>query len=1143
MRENTFGSTKFVKSAVCVLFVISGFTGLVYEVVWVRMFTTVFGNTVFATSTVLTAFMGGLALGSYLIGRTADRSEKSIHALRLYAGLEIGVGISALLIFVALMILDTIHTWFFRNVSTNFWSLTTLRFILSISALIIPTALMGGTLPALSKYIVQLREKIGGNVGLLYSLNTFGAVLGCFLTGFLLIATLGLHLTIYLAAVANIIVGVVAFLFSRNKQFKDFVSQIDSKQSHVALSHPQTPSIEQSIPSYTRVVLIVFGLSGFAALAYEVLWSRLLVYIFSTTTYAFSIMLTTFLFGIALGSMISSKFVDRYPGKLPHVFAIFEFLLGVYGITSIFLLSNFAEIHDFVLSVIPLTSWWMRNAVRFTEAFLIMFFPTLIMGAVFPVVSKIYANSLDRLGRKVGNIYSTNTLGGIIGSFAAGFILIPLIGISKSILFAASFNLIGFILLLSTSPESQSSLWLQGKSWLSVKIAGASLAGVIIVVSFVGVPSDILLDFFNVNEEGSEIIYSRKSVAGTLTVHKYPRAKVLAIDGVNVAGTLFDLRTTQKLQGLIPVMVHGNAQKILQIGFGSGETTHVALLNPVEEMVLVEIASTVLDSAHYFSDINEDVLEDDRLTPVVMDGKNYVKSTDQTYDVIMNDSIYPTLAGGASLYTQDHFAESRRKLTDDGVFSCWIPLDLKTEQLKMVMATFHSVFPHSMVWLATNCMNKHALLVGCKSEFSIDFERLKARLNEPEIRASLEEVGLANPFLLIDCLLIDEHGMAEFVRGAKITTDDKPLLEFYAPRRPSLGTDDRIWAYNLELLAHLRSDKYDFLKNITEAEREKMQLYFDATTHRILGQISDLRMESGRSVAEYKRALEINPDDTNSKRLLSKIEQKREAYIKATKKAPKDVKIQFDLAMRYWIEKDYVNAKRQLQKVIELQPNHVEAHTNLGNVYRRLEKISKAKAEYEKALSLQPKNAEAHYNLGKIYENERKIQAAKESYKKVIKWGEEYALSEARVNLGNIFRKEEKIDRALNEYKKAIEANPNNAAAYFNLGNLYLNQGKKEMAIQTHLKAIKAEPDFYMSYSNLGVIYDSQKRFKDAEKAYKKSLEIKYDQPQTHYLLGINYARRNKFKLAQSEFETSLDQNPNFTPAKTAIQKLESITN
>ncbi|MBC8457418.1 MAG: fused MFS/spermidine synthase, partial [Deltaproteobacteria bacterium] len=248
-----FSSTKFVKSAVCILFVISGFTGLAYEVVWVRMFTAVFGNTVFATSTVLTAFMGGLALGSYLIGRLTDKKAKQINALKIYAGLEIGIGIAALLIFVALMLLDTIYTWFFRNISTDFKLLVALRFILSSSALIVPTMLMGGTLPALSKYVIKAKKEIGKNLSILYALNTFGAVLGCFLTGFVLIATLGLHLTIYLAAFVNITIGLIAFGLSKTAPFKTFAPESDAGQAE---------STEQLIPSNIRVILVVFGLSG-----------------------------------------------------------------------------------------------------------------------------------------------------------------------------------------------------------------------------------------------------------------------------------------------------------------------------------------------------------------------------------------------------------------------------------------------------------------------------------------------------------------------------------------------------------------------------------------------------------------------------------------------------------------------------------------------------------------------------------------------------------------------------------------------------------------------------------------------------------------------------------------------------------------
>jgi len=324
-----------VRKAVLPLFLLSGAAGLVYEVTWTRAFGVVFGNTIFAVSTVLTAFMFGMAAGSWLFGSIAD---KSLRPLRLFALLEIGIGLYAFAFATILTTVDVFYSWFFQSFHPSFYPLSLVRFVTSIIILLIPTALMGGTLPVLSKlWANRPQEKgasdagIGKSTGFLYSINTFGAVAGSFLSGYVFIRFFGVSNTVYLAGSVNILIGIFSFILS---MFTD--NPVDKKHKRLVRkskpakgSSTESEVITEQADKKRKIVLAAVLVAGFCALALEVLWTRVLLFVLGTSVYAFACMLTCFILGLALGSFVCSRiFLARIKNGV-FALGIVEFLVGL----------------------------------------------------------------------------------------------------------------------------------------------------------------------------------------------------------------------------------------------------------------------------------------------------------------------------------------------------------------------------------------------------------------------------------------------------------------------------------------------------------------------------------------------------------------------------------------------------------------------------------------------------------------------------------------------------------------------------------------------------------------------------------------------------------------------------------------------
>ena len=962
----------FIRKLVVPLFLVSGATGLIYEVTWMRLLGGVFGNTVFAASTVLTAFMLGLAVGSWFFGRWVDRAERP---LRFYAVLEVAIGLYALAFPLILGLTDRFYSWFYQTYEPDFYLLNLVRFGVSVAILLLPAAFMGGTLPVLSALwaIPTAREEqeaeTGQSVGILYAVNSFGAVAGSFLAGYFLIRLWGVSGSIYAAAAANAIVGVAALLLSLSVRPRQVVRQAAQRKrlaresAAARLEKTSAPLFVHSTGRRLAVLVGVF-LAGFCALALEVLWTRVLVFVLETSAYAFACMLTCFILGLAVGSLICSVLI--VPRLRNPIFAlgVVEFFVGLSVAASIFLLSRLWHIDLFVVEQLigAELSFSTDMAAHFIDVLVIMFVPTVLMGAAFPIAVKACAPAWQVVGQRVGQVYASNTIGCVLGSFAAGFLLIPRLGLRDSFLgvIAILFLIAVFLFLLA------------GRRRMVWALPALLIGGALVAGAFYLVPRDVFLRTMNTYHYPSEIVFLDDGVTGIVTVHDLPDGdRLIAVDGVDVAGMDLMLRTTQKLQAYAPLVVHESPQDVVQIGYGSGETCGIGLDFGVARYSIVDICPGVFKAGTFFDEINRRSYANPDLRKIIMDGKNFVKLSDETFDIIMNDSTYPGTTGSSALYTYDHFQACRDHLKAGGVLSCWVPLDLRLQDFQMVVRSFQAAMPHSSLWMANNCLNKHAVLLGTLEPMQLDFRRIKKVVEQPDIAADLEEIGVHSVYDFLDCLVLDEEGLRQLAADGPLHTDDKPSLEFGAAIKRDV---EDAWLAVIRAIHEHYSPALPHVTNAgpfpgQEAEpRAVLQQYARGTRFTLAGAVGMLQGDPDVTNDAFAKARQANPHDRDVDYILDEMKREIEALTEAIQRSPQAPALRARLAKRYMLLRQFAPAAQQYQHFLVLEGGHAGAWNNLGMCYERLEQFDRAADAFERAIQWDPGLFVAYAHLAKVHE-------------------------------------------------------------------------------------------------------------------------------------------------------------------------------
>ncbi|HZE95464.1 MAG TPA: fused MFS/spermidine synthase [Planctomycetota bacterium] len=755
-----------MRALVLAFFFISGFCGLVDEVVWIRVAGTVIGNTTFAIGTVVGVFMGGLALGAWWGGRQADRRQGAA-LLRLYGLLEGGIALSALAVPLLIAASEPLYHALWNSVGQITALYAALRVLLVGVVLIVPTTLMGATLPVLTRYLSDSGRAAAGEAGRAYAINTFGGVAGTLASGLWLIPTLGLQATILVAVALNAAIAAAS----------------------VALARGKTGTIEPALtpePPPQRAALIVAALSGFSSLVYEVAWTRSLVLSLGSTVYAFTLILTAFILGLGAGSAVSSRLVLR--ARQPD--AALAGIQAAIGLTALILLPFLG---DLPLRMAPASELYRDcyAGLLFEHAKLIALFvftPSLFIGAVFPFAFRLAAGTERAVGRSVAAVYSWNTVGSIAGSLAASFALVPMLGLAPSIRIAATVNLAAAAGLLALIPQLRlvavAPVLVAGVAWLRpswdsrVLASGAYLYG----EDYRRMAETLHMDLPTYLARESKILAEYWDAYGLTTVHRSEDSNLsIRVNGKADASTGTADMPTQRTIGHLGLLHHPAPKRALVIGLGSGVTLGAVACHDLQAIDCVEISPAGVRAAEYFTDANGGVLKDPRVRLMIGDGRNAVQFAKEPYDVIVSQPSNLWISGMSNLFTRDFFVMASKRLAPGGIFCQWVQAyRMPVEDFRSILKTFFAAFPNGSFWEVFP--GQDYVLLGSVESPRIAFADLETRMGARSMRTHFDGLSTPGAVGLLGHYIAPAEEVRAAVADAAVLTDDLSAIEYSASR-------------------------------------------------------------------------------------------------------------------------------------------------------------------------------------------------------------------------------------------------------------------------------------------------------------------------------------------------------------------------
>jgi spermidine synthase len=761
-------------------FILSGATGLIYEVLWARMLGLVFGATTLAVSTVLAAFMGGLALGSALAGKFAPRIRKP---LSTYGWIEIGIAIYALLVPLLFRLVDYVYALIWQQLHPGYFAFSLWRFVLSGLVLLVPTTLMGATLPVLAAALVRSSLTDSNSVTRLYACNLLGAILGTLVAGFVLLPLLGVRTTIAVAAVLNVLVGVVAIFLQRRTGSITGAPRLD---------------VEQAITTTDSVRFWFFAAlaSGFVTISTQVSWTRILTMIIGSSTYAFSIVVALFLIGLALGAWLVAR-KNRSETLRLSILKV-EVLTVISLVLSLFVLNKIPAVLITLGLKFKIASWLGLLLLQIFCATLLILVPAVLMGMVMPLVLVWAGSEQTKAVARVGRSYAINTIGAIAGAFITGFLLIPKTSTRFTLLFAATCCLVVACVAYRPAEPARDPA-------LKRAVAIGLIPFLVILLFLVAPPMnladlsigayDSLVRVLAQTREGPsdqadpeqqqqvhELLMYKEGPTATVSVRRDQNTLSMAINGrTNASDSMFDM-PTQVMLGQLPVLIAPKSDKGLIIGYATGITLGSMLQSPIKSVTCVELEPRTVEASSYFEHMNNRPLDDPRTQLIIDDARTFLRVTPNRYDMIVSEPSHPWVPGVANLFTQEFFELGRSRLNDDGIFVQWVQIyQLSTESLRSVLATYHKVFPHVLVFRVGGLnKGKDLLLVG--SNQHLDIDQQLARCDDERMRKELARAGLTNPADIKEWFVCDETKLGPAVAGAKINTDDNMHIEMTVPR-------------------------------------------------------------------------------------------------------------------------------------------------------------------------------------------------------------------------------------------------------------------------------------------------------------------------------------------------------------------------
>ncbi len=1002
------------------LFFVSGATALIYEVVWARMLTQIFGNTTHAIATVLSAFMGGLALGSYVLGRLADTRR---NAFLIYGLLEGGVGVYGLVIPTLFALTQQAYSRLYGLAQTSFTAFSLALFILCFAVILIPTALMGATLPMLSRFSVTRFALLGRRIGDLYAINTLGAVLGCALSGFHLIPELGLRGSVRLAAALNLSIAalvVVAVVWLRGRR----------TVPEGAAEAPQEPAPTATAPSLLDAALLgAFGLSGAAAMVYENAWTRALTLVIGMSTYSFTVMLTTFLVGLGVGSLVYARWWGTREIGVAG-FGLLQLLIALSALATIPLFERLPFLF-LRLNAGFGDSFGQFLSIQVSLSALVMIVPTLLLGTTFPMVARIYTQSLYRIGTSVGTAYASNTLGAIVGAFLGGFVLIPLLGVQNSIGLAVTVTAAAGVVLVALDARVRRTRRLVAAGAMFVVAVVAVLSfrtwdkrvmtsGVTIYAhNYASLPSDALRREWM---ERDDLLYYREGLTATISVHRSAGSDYVYEKTNGKVDASFGDTPTQLMVGYLPMLLNPGAKRVLVIGMGSGMTAKAAAAFPVERLEVAEIEPAVIEGARFFAEKNGRIHDDPRVRFVHADGRNYLLAVRERYDVIMSEPSNPWIAGIGNLFTREYYQEALAKLADGGVFGQWMQTyGMAPEDLRMVYRTFAGVFPDVSLWAVND---SDMLLIGTARRQRLSRAVLQAVLEaRPTARQDLRELGFADAYSLMAMYLMPKAALLKMAGEAEYNLDDFPRLEFRAPR--NLGRDT-------STLNALLTRNFAVPPVVEDADPDR-----DPTGRLALALAQGYRAvrDQARAREWVDRALEKSPMDAEARILRARLSSEDSQHHSAAEDLLRALRGPMRLlpeAVDVAKTLESNEAVRVLRKIRQQNPRLVDAQVALADALWRGDHARQAEAEYRDLARALPKDPRVPFGLGRVLLELGEPGPALEALDAAAALGE--MSGELHARRGEALLRLQRYPEAVASYRQALRTNVENVTWRLNLG-------------------------------------------------------------------------------------------------------------
>jgi len=730
-----------------VLIFLSGLTFLIFEVSWFRMLSLTIGSTVTASTLILSAFLSGMGIGAHFWGK---KSSTAI-LWYLYAAIAILGAITSLAI--------TRGIPFIYQTTSLSW----MGYIAAIIVIFIPTFFMGSILPLIAEEVSQFSKNRNRCLGQLYAIETLGSVIGGVLTGFLLIKVLGQQNTILFAVIIILVQALALFIWQRKS-----VSKKANSASEGRPSQKNENTADKEVDSLWKIALISTFMCGFLIVSMQVIWFRFFKVYFVNTSYTFATISSIVILGLFLGSWLFSTTTQRIKNK-PKALYIVLLLMSFMAAIGLVILINLPS-----LIMIPLATsqddYFLRILVLPIISALLIIVPlTLLSGYCFPLIWSMVTEHKKQISPRIGAVVLSNSLGSAIGPILASFVLIPLLGVALSTLVCIALVLVSILWI------SKSHSFFKAQKGVNIGISGA-LIGILIILI---IHPQIYILPPSFSKYSKKILSYGETIEGTYIVGQDLGSEnpVIStyVNNSSVIGSTYDAIKAVKMVGHIPFLMGLKCNNALVVGFGIGVTTSaIASHHEVANIDCIELVSDLKNVAHYYKELNGEVYNDVRVKVHQGDGRHYLQSTHEKYDLISSDPTHPILGSG-NIYTQEYFELCKAHLTEQGMISQYLPLHkLRLGDFLGILKTFKSVFPDATLWIG----QYHAILIASKAGNStpIDFSRWRAETE----KLSKDPYFYDNPYHLAACMTLDSKQLDEITSDAIINTDDKSYVEFFS---------------------------------------------------------------------------------------------------------------------------------------------------------------------------------------------------------------------------------------------------------------------------------------------------------------------------------------------------------------------------